>query len=76
MAVTTADNGLHDAMPWVEKYRPESLEDVAAHAEIINTSTALVMMRNSERKIIVMNCYIYRSHDCQFYHVYFISVCR
>ena len=26
--------------PWVEKYRPESLEDVAAHREIINTSTS------------------------------------
>ena len=25
--------------PWVEKYRPETLDDVAAHKEIITTST-------------------------------------
>ena len=24
--------------PWVEKYRPKSLDDVAAHTEIIDTS--------------------------------------
>ena len=26
------------AAPWVEKYRPKSLDDVAAHGEIIDTS--------------------------------------
>lgn len=26
------------AAPWVEKYRPRSLDDVAAHREIIDTS--------------------------------------
>ena len=26
------------AAPWVEKYRPKSLDDVAAHREIIDTS--------------------------------------
>lgn len=26
------------ATPWVEKYRPESLDDVAAHRDIIDTS--------------------------------------
>jgi replication factor C subunit 3/5 len=25
--------------PWVEKYRPKTLDDVAAHKEIIDTST-------------------------------------
>ena len=40
MAVLSADDAIEDAMPWVEKYRPESLDDVAAHAEIISTSTA------------------------------------
>lgn len=27
--------------PWVEKYRPKSLDDVAAHKEIIDTSEHL-----------------------------------
>ena len=26
------------AMPWVEKYRPKSLADVAAHKDIVDTS--------------------------------------
>lgn len=26
------------ATPWVEKYRPQSLDDVAAHRDIIDTS--------------------------------------
>lgn len=26
--------------PWVEKYRPKTLDDVAAHKEIIDTSKA------------------------------------
>ena len=26
-------------VPWIEKYRPQSLSDVAAHKEIIDTST-------------------------------------
>ena len=28
-----------DSAPWVEKYRPDTLDDVAAHKEIISTST-------------------------------------
>ena len=27
-----------DSKPWVEKFRPKSLDDVAAHREIIDTS--------------------------------------
>ncbi len=27
-----------DDAPWVEKYRPKTLDDVAAHKEIIDTS--------------------------------------
>jgi hypothetical protein len=40
--------------PWVEKYRPKTLDDVAAHKEIIDTSgsaqTALVCARYSMRE--------------------------
>lgn len=28
------------AAPWVEKYRPQSLADVAAHRDIVDTSKA------------------------------------
>ena len=27
-----------EAAPWVEKYRPKTLDDVAAHTDIIDTS--------------------------------------
>lgn len=30
-----------DDAPWVEKYRPKTLDDVAAHKEIIDTSMFL-----------------------------------
>lgn len=29
------------AIPWVEKYRPQSLDDVAAHRDIVDTSNVL-----------------------------------
>lgn len=32
---------LEDA-PWVEKYRPRTLDDVAAHREIVDTSASLL----------------------------------
>ena len=28
--------------PWVEKYRPKTLDDVAAHTDIIDTSESVV----------------------------------
>ena len=28
------------AIPWVEKYRPQSLADVAAHRDIVDTSNS------------------------------------
>eukprot|EP00959_Pyramimonas_sp_CCMP1952_P040822 853831-Pyramimonas_sp.AAC.1 len=31
-----------DSSPWVEKYRPKTLADVAAHKDIIDTSKTLV----------------------------------
>ena len=31
---------LADALPWVEKYRPATLDDVVAHKDIIATSCA------------------------------------
>lgn len=31
------------AMPWVEKYRPQSLADVAAHRDIVDTSNLLLL---------------------------------
>jgi len=30
-----------NAIPWVEKYRPQSLDDVAAHRDIVDTSKTL-----------------------------------
>ena len=30
------------ATPWVEKYRPQSLDDVAAHRDIVDTSKVLL----------------------------------
>lgn len=35
VAVTSSDG---KATPWVEKYRPQSLADVAAHRDIVDTS--------------------------------------
>ena len=32
-------DGKEDA-PWVEKYRPQTLDDVAAHKEIVETSAS------------------------------------
>lgn len=29
--------------PWVEKYRPKTLADVAAHKDIVDTSMVLVL---------------------------------
>ena len=34
-------DGKEDA-PWVEKYRPQTLDDVAAHKEIVDTSKPLI----------------------------------
>ena len=34
-------DGKEDA-PWVEKYRPQTLDDVAAHKEIVDTSKPLM----------------------------------
>lgn len=31
------------ATPWVEKYRPQSLADVAAHRDIVDTSASLLL---------------------------------
>ena len=31
-------SGVLDAQPWVEKFRPKTLDDVAAHKDIIDTS--------------------------------------
>lgn len=49
-----ASNGQHDvvlgtepdikATPWVEKYRPQSLADVAAHRDIVDTSNFLYIL--------------------------------
>ncbi|CAL0333381.1 unnamed protein product [Lupinus luteus] len=32
------------AIPWVEKYRPQSLNDVAAHPDIVDTSNSLFLL--------------------------------
>jgi len=31
-----------DALPWVEKYRPDKLDDLIAHEDIISTSTQML----------------------------------
>jgi len=36
------------AAPWVEKYRPQSLADVAAHRDIVDTSKWLRPLRSSD----------------------------
>lgn len=38
--------------PWVEKYRPKTLDDVAAHKEIIDTSELLVVVMSALRSCI------------------------
>ena len=49
MAATVFDRKAKDAAayatdaPWVEKFRPKSLDEVAAHKEIIETSEASAM---------------------------------
>lgn len=35
--------GALDSQPWVEKYRPKTLDDVAAHKDIIDTSELLAI---------------------------------
>ena len=34
-------------LPWVEKYRPNDLNDIISHKEIINTLTNLITNNNS-----------------------------
>jgi replication factor C subunit 3/5 len=33
-----------DNKPWVEKYRPKTLDDVAAHKEIVDTSECVTLL--------------------------------
>jgi hypothetical protein len=33
-----ANNAAANNQPWIEKYRPRTLDDVAAHKDIIDTS--------------------------------------
>ena len=39
-----------DNLPWVEKYRPATLDDVVAHKDIISTSTALSRFHYNARE--------------------------
>ena len=34
---TTATPAPREVVPWVEKYRPQTLQDVAAHKDIVDT---------------------------------------
>ena len=36
--------GESKATPWVEKYRPQSLADVAAHRDIVDTSSVTLSL--------------------------------
>ena len=50
-------DGLDKNAMWIEKYRPKSLSDVAAHKEIITTSTLLVTLKatNHSKKFPLMS---------------------
>ena len=37
--------------PWVEKYRPQTLDDVAAHTEIVDTSQSCTTVSPSCRVV-------------------------
>lgn len=38
VVITTGNSRHVKSTPWVEKYRPQSLADVAAHRDIVDTS--------------------------------------
>lgn len=40
------------AAPWVEKYRPQSLADVAAHRDIVDTSKWPRLLRSPDRCLV------------------------
>ena len=42
MAAAAAADGSEDHLPWVEKYRPQSLDEVLAHHDIISTIDRLI----------------------------------
>ena len=44
MASSSGAGEQQGVVPWVEKYRPQTLEDVAAHKEIVETVTRLTDM--------------------------------
>ena len=42
LAATVKEQAVVDSLPWVEKYRPNSLEELIAHEEIINILNKLI----------------------------------
>ena len=58
-AVAVVDKGkarelvdLSDNLPFVEKYRPKTLDDVVAHQDIISTSTHSLHVSNREEELM------------------------
>jgi hypothetical protein len=43
--------------PWVEKYRPASLADVAAHRDIIDTSRFALFVTHPKELFFVQECF-------------------
>ena len=46
---------LSDNLPFVEKYRPKTLDDVVAHQDIISTSTSPSHVAVSEEELMGMH---------------------
>lgn len=42
-----------DALPWVEKYRPVTMDDVVSHKDILTTSKLFVLVRSRREGLVV-----------------------
>ena len=47
--VKRAALGAPETQPWVEKFRPKTLNDVAAHKDIIDTSARTALLQDTNR---------------------------
>lgn len=51
--ILSSSNPEPKSVPWVEKFRPQSLSDVAAHRDIVETSTFLLSLHFS---LLLVTC--------------------